>query len=210
MIGILGGTFDPIHFGHLRPALDMQQALGFEELRLLPCRQPPHRDLPHATPEQRLTMLQLATLGEAGLCIDERELHRDGPSYMVDTLLSLRAELGDEYSLALLIGMDALHGLDRWQRWRELVDLCHLVVATRPGWSVPQQGAVADLVRERQVEYAALLRELPAGKLMFCPVTLLDISASRIRAALADGRSPRYLLPSEVLEYIQMVGLYQQ
>ena len=210
MIGILGGTFDPIHFGHLRPALDMQQALGFEELRLLPCRQPPHRDLPHATPEQRLTMLQLATLGEAGLCIDERELHRDGPSYMVDTLLSLRAELGDEYSLALLIGMDALHGLDRWHRWRELTELCHLVVATRPCWSVPQQGAVADLVRERQVEYAALLRELPAGKLMFCPVTSLDISASRIRALVANGKSARYLLPSTVLEYIQMTGLYRK
>ena len=210
MIGILGGTFDPIHFGHLRPALDMQQALGFEELRLLPCRQPPHRDLPHATPEQRLTMLQLATLGEAGLCIDERELHRDGPSYMVDTLLSLRAELGDEYSLALLIGMDALHGLDRWQRWRELVDLCHLVVATRPGWSVPQQGVVVDLVRERQVEDAVQLCELPAGKLMFCPVTSLDIAASRIRALVADGKSARYLLPDAVLEYIQMTGLYQK
>jgi nicotinate-nucleotide adenylyltransferase len=209
MIGILGGTFDPIHFGHLRPALDMQQALGFEEVRLLPCRQPPHRDQPHATPEQRLTMLQLATLGEAGLCIDERELHRDGPSYMVDTLLSLRAERGDS-SLALLIGMDALHGLDRWQRWRELVDLCHLVVATRPGWSAPQQGAVADLVRERQVADAAQLRELPAGKLMFCPVTALDISASRIRALVADGKSARYLLPDAVLEYIQMTGLYQK
>ena len=210
MIGILGGTFDPIHFGHLRPALDMQQALGFEELRLLPCRQPPHRDQPHATPEQRLTMLQLATLGENGLSIDERELRRDGPSYMIDTMLSLRAELGDEYSLALLIGMDALHGLDRWQRWRELVDLCHLVVATRPGWSVPQRGAVADLVRERQVADAALLRELPAGKLMFCPVTALDISASCIRALVADGKSARYLLPDAVLEYIQMTGLYQK
>jgi len=210
MIGILGGTFDPIHFGHLRPALDMQQTLGIEELRLLPCRQPPHRDQPIATPEQRLTMLQLATLGESGLSVDERELHRDGPSYMVDTLLSLRAELGDKSSLALLIGMDALHGLDRWQRWRELVDLCHLVVATRPGWSAPQQGAMADLVREREVEDAVLLRELPAGKLMLCPVTSLDISASRIRALVAEGKSARYLLPSAVLEYIQMTGLYQK
>lgn len=210
MIGILGGTFDPVHFGHLRPALDMQQALGLEEVRLLPCRQPPHRDQPYATPEQRLTMLRLATLGEPSLSIDERELQRDGPSYMVDTLLSLRAELGTKPSLALLIGMDALHGLDRWHRWRELTELCHLVVATRPGWTAPQDGDVAALVRERQVEDVALLRAQPAGKLMFCPVTLLDISASRIRAALADGRSPRYLLPSEVLEYIQMVGLYQQ
>jgi len=210
MIGILGGTFDPVHFGHLRPALDMQQALGLEEVRLLPCRQPPHRDQPYATPEQRLTMLRLAALGEGSLSIDERELQRDGPSYMVDTLLSLRAELGAEYSLALLIGMDALHGLDRWHRWRELPELCHLVVATRPGWAAPQHGDVAGLVRERQVEDAALLRAQPAGRLMFCPVTLLDISASRIRAMLAAGRSPRYLLPGEVLEYIQMVGLYQQ
>jgi len=210
MIGIFGGTFDPVHFGHLRPALDMRQALEFEELRLLPCRQPPHRDQPHATPEQRLTMLQLATRGEAGLSLDGRELHRDGPSYMVDTLLSLRAELGDKSSLALLIGMDALHGLDRWQRWWELVDLCHVVVAMRPGWTAPQQGAVADLVRARQVDDAALLRELPAGKVMFCSVTSLDISASRIRALVADGKSARYLLPDAVLEYIQMTGLYQK
>ena len=210
MIGILGGTFDPVHFGHLRPALDMQQALGLDELRLLPCRQPPHRGQPHATPDQRLTMLRMAALGEASLSIDERELLRDGPSYMVDTLLSLRAEVGDERSLALLIGMDALHGLDRWHRWREVVDLCHIVVATRPGWTPPQGNAVADLVKARQVDDAVQLRALAAGKLMFCPVTLLDISASRIRAMLADGRSPRYLLPGDVLEYIQMVGLYQQ
>jgi nicotinate-nucleotide adenylyltransferase len=209
MIGILGGTFDPVHFGHLRPALDIQQALGLAELRLLPCRQPPHRDPPHATPEQRLAMLRLATRGEAGLTLDERELLRDGPSYMVETLLSLRAELGAERPLSLLIGMDALHGLDRWHRWRELVDLCHLVVATRPGWTAPQDGAVAQLVRERQVAEATALHARAAGKLMFCPVTLLDISASRIRALLAEGKSARYLLPAEVLEYIHKAGLYQ-
>lgn len=210
MIGILGGTFDPIHFGHLRPALDMQQALGFDEVRLIPCRMPPHRGAPHATPEQRLTMVRLATHGERTFSIDERELRRDGPSYMIDTLLSLRAELGDERPLALLIGMDALQGLDRWHRWRELADLCHVVVATRPGWTPPQSGAVAELVRERQVAEAVALRASPAGKLMFCPVTPLDISASRIRALLAEGKSPRYLLPGAVLEYIQAVGLYQQ
>lgn len=210
MIGILGGTFDPVHFGHLRPALDMQQALGLEELRLLPCRQPPHRGQPHATPEQRLAMLNLATCGEACLSIDERELQRDGPSYMVDTLLSLRADLGNDCPLVLLIGMDALHGLDRWHRWQEVVDLCHVVVADRPGWMLPRSGKVADLVGEREVKDVALLRERPAGKLMFCPVTLLDISASRIRTLLVEGTSPRYLLPAAVLEYIQMVGLYRK
>lgn len=210
MIGILGGTFDPIHFGHLRPALDMQQALGLEEVRLLPCRVPPHRGAPHATPEQRLAMLRLAIRGERNLSIDERELQRDGPSYMIDTLLSLRAELGSERPLALLIGMDSLLGLDRWHRWRELLDHCHLVVATRPGWAPPQSGAVAALVQERRAEDVAALRSRPAGKLLFCPVTLLDISASRIRALLAAGKSPRYLLPGTVLGYIHTAGLYQQ
>jgi len=210
MIGLLGGTFDPIHFGHLRPALDMQQALGLDEVRLIPCRVPPHRGEPFAAPDQRLTMLRLAIHGERCLSIDERELMRDGPSYMVDTLLSLRAELGEQRPLVLIIGMDALHGLDRWHRWREVVDLCHLAVTLRPGWEAPQDGTVADLVRERQVEAAAALRAAPAGKLLFCPVTQLDISASRIRGLLAEGRSPRYLLPGAVLEYIQMAGLYQQ
>ena len=210
MIGILGGTFDPVHFGHLRPALDMREALELEELRLVPCRQPPHRDQPYATPGQRLTMLQLATRGEPGLSIDERELQRDGPSYMVDTLSSLRAELGKECPIALLIGMDALHGLASWHRWRELVDLCHVVVAARPAWEAPQSGEVAELVRERRVENVASVRACAAGKLVFCPVTLMDVSASRIRALLAAGKSPRYLLPDEVLEYIQMTGLYQK
>ncbi len=210
MIGIFGGTFDPIHFGHLRPALDMQQALGCDEVRLLPCRVPPHRDVPHASPEQRLTMLRLAIHGERNLSVDERELQRDGPSYMIDTLLSLRLELGKERPLALMIGMDAFQGLDRWHRWRELMDLCHVVVATRPGWTPPHDGPMVAQVRERLVAEAEALRTGPAGKLLFCPVTHLDISASRIRALLAAGRSPRYLLPAAVLEYIQVAGLYQK
>jgi nicotinate-nucleotide adenylyltransferase len=210
MIGILGGTFDPIHFGHLRPALDIQQTLGLEELRIVPCRQPPHRGQPHATSEERLSMLRFAIKDEKGLLIDERELQRPGPSYMVDTLLSLRAELGEESSLALLLGMDAFHSLDSWHRWREVVDLCHVVVATRPGWQAPTQGELFNLMQQRQVNDAAQLRALPAGKLMLCPVTLFDISASRIRALLAEGKSPRYLLPGDVLEYIYSRGLYRK
>jgi nicotinate-nucleotide adenylyltransferase len=210
MIGILGGTFDPIHFGHLRPVLDIHQALGLDEVRMLPCRIPPHRNTPYATPEQRLTMLRLAVHGEQALSVDERELRRDGPSYMVDTLFSFRAEMGNERPLALLIGMDALQGLDSWHRWQELTDLCHLIVATRPGWKPPRSGKVASLVRRRQVEEVEALHVQPAGKLLFCPVTQLDISASRIRTLVAAGRSPRYLLPAAVLEYIQLAGLYQQ
>jgi nicotinate-nucleotide adenylyltransferase len=209
MIGILGGTFDPVHFGHLRPALDMQQALGLDEVRLLPCRVPPHRAAPAATPEQRLTMLRLAVHGERGLGIDERELKRAGPSYTVDTLLSLRGEM-EGRPVVLMVGMDAFRGLDRWHRWRELVELCHLAVATRPGSTVPTEGELAALVRERRVDDAAALRAAPAGRLIFCPVTQMDVSASRIRALLAADRSPRYLLPAAVLEYIRVVGLYQR
>jgi nicotinate-nucleotide adenylyltransferase len=109
-----------------------------------------------------------------------------------------------------MIGMDALQGLDRWHRWRELLDLCHVVVATRPGWTPPRSGPVAAQVRGRLVAEAEALRVRPVGKLLFCPVTHLDISASRIRALLAAGQSPRYLLPAAVLEYIQVLGLYQQ
>jgi nicotinate-nucleotide adenylyltransferase len=210
MIGILGGTFDPVHFGHLRSAMDMQQVLGLDEVRLLPCRVPPHRGAPFATPEQRLAMLRLAIRDERSLSIDERELRREGPSYMIDTLLSFRAEVGEDRPLVLMIGMDAFQQFDRWHRWREVVELCHLAVAIRPGWTPPQGGALAELLRERRVEEAAALRARPGGNLLFCPVTQMDISASRIRRLLAEGKSPRYLLPVAVLEYIQAAGLYQQ
>lgn len=210
MIGILGGTFDPVHFGHLRSAMDMQQMLGLDEVRLLPCRVPPHRDAPFATPEQRLAMLRLAIHGERSLAIDERELRREGPSYMIDTLLSFRAEVGEDHPLVLMIGMDAFQQLDRWHRWREVADLCHLAVAIRPGWTPPSGGALADLAGARRVEEAAALRARPGGKLLFCLVTQMDISASGIRRLLAEGKSPRYLLPAAVLEYIQAAGLYRQ
>jgi len=209
MIGILGGTFDPVHFGHLRPALDILQALGLDEVRLMPCRVPPHRDEPIATPEQRLTMLRLAAHGERSLSIDERELKREGPSYMVDSLHSLREELG-ERPIVLILGMDAFRGLDRWHRWHELINLCHIAVATRPGWSEPDQGQLAALIRQRRVDEASALRSAPSGRLIFSPVTQIDISASRIRALLMARKSPRYLLPAAVLEYILVVGLYQR
>ena len=131
MICILGGTFDPVHFGHLRPALDVQQALEIRCIQLLPCRVPPHRDPPQGSPEQRLELLRLAVADEPALAIDTRELVREGASYMVDTLESLRAEKGEE-SLCLALGMDALLGLESWNRWREIAKLCHLVVMQRP------------------------------------------------------------------------------
>ncbi|RMD80271.1 MAG: nicotinate-nucleotide adenylyltransferase [Gammaproteobacteria bacterium] len=209
LIGILGGTFDPIHFGHLRPALDLLQRLPLREVRFLPCRLPPHREPPVAGPDHRLAMLELALAGEPGLRVDTRELEREGPSYMVDTLLDLRRELGGAQPLALILGMDAFRGLPTWHRWQEILGLCHLVVTRRPGWEGPLEGEAARLARTRAVEDPAALERRPAGSILFQAVTRLDISASRIRSLLAGGHSPRYLLPAAVLDYIQRHGLYR-
>ncbi|WJW74879.1 nicotinate-nucleotide adenylyltransferase [Thiohalobacter sp. IOR34] len=208
MIGIYGGTFDPVHFGHLRTALEVAELLELDELRLLPAGRPPHRPPPQATTAQRLQMLRLALAGQARLGLDPRELQRPGPSYMVDTLASLRAELGTR-PLALILGQDAFLGLDRWHRWRELPDLAHLVVMTRPGGDWPQGGELGALFEARRSQDPAALRAAAAGRIWCCPVRQLEISASGIRALCAAGRSPRYLLPDAVLGYIEAEGLYQ-
>jgi len=207
-IGVLGGTFDPIHYGHLRPALESLQALDLAEIRFIPCRQPPHRGWPLATPEQRLAMLQLAIAEQPGFRIDERELDRDGPSYMVDTLTSLRAEIGN-YPLCLMLGMDAFDGLPGWQRWQQIPELAHLVVLGRPGTDLPVRGVLGDLLKQRQTRDPALLGAQPAGRIWLQPATQLAIAATQIRDLCAQGNSPRYLLPDSVWKYIRDRGLYR-
>jgi nicotinate-nucleotide adenylyltransferase len=207
VICILGGTFDPVHFGHLRPALDIQQALGIACVHLLPCREPPHRAAPLATAEQRLEMLQLAVADEPALDIDERELCRDGPSYMVDTLESLRSEKGNE-PVCLALGMDALLGLDRWHRWQDIPALCHLVVMQRPGSPWPQQGILADWVNKVRVTDVSVLNRQAAGCVIGIPVTQMAVSSTQIRDLLAAGKSPRYMLPNAVLNRIRQEKWY--
>jgi nicotinate-nucleotide adenylyltransferase len=208
MIGVLGGTFDPVHFGHLRPALEVHEALALEEIRLVPCHIPPHRPQPHASAEQRVAMLEAAVGRHPAFRIDRRELQRDTPSYTFDTLLSLRAELGAA-GLCLLLGMDAFRDLPSWHRWRELIGLGHLVVMTRPGAHVPARGEMAGFVRRHRVREAARLRHQPAGLLLLQPVTALAISASRLRELLADGRDPSFLMPDAVIDVIHREGLYE-
>ena len=208
MIGILGGTFDPVHFGHLRPALEVHEALALEELRLLPCHIPPHRPQPHAPAAQRVAMLEAAVRAHPAFRIDTRELRRNGPSYTFDTLVSLREELGNA-GLCLLMGMDAFGDLTTWHRWDELIELCHLVVMTRPGADVPAGGELAGFIRRHRAPDAAQLQRRPAGLLLFQPVTALAISASRLRALLAEGLSPAFLVPEAVIEIINREGLYR-
>ena len=207
MIGIFGGTFDPVHYGHLRCALELLQDLPLTEVRLTPCHIPPHRDTPRASAGQRLRMLQAALDSAPGLVIDTRELSREGPSYSVDTLRELRAEVGAT-PLCLIMGQDAFNGLDTWHRWQELIELAHLVVAHRPGWTRPQSGSVAELLSHHGVSNVEQLRMQPAGCILPWAVTALDISASAIRAMVSVGKNPRFLLPDAVWRIIAGEGLY--
>jgi nicotinate-nucleotide adenylyltransferase len=207
MIGLLGGTFDPVHFGHLRPALEIKQSIGLDEVRLLPSHIPPHRSQPHATPQQRLAMLHAAVAGDPAFTVDTREFEREEPSYTIDTLQSLRAELAGT-SFSLLIGMDAFREFSSWHRWREILDYAHLVVMTRPGKVPPEQGELADFISLHRVADAATLKSRASGLLLFHPVTQLEISGTQIRKLLASGKRADFLLPGSVLEVIYSEGLY--
>lgn len=204
MIGIYGGTFNPVHFGHLRTALEVGELFDLEQLRLIPCRLPPHRQQPDVDGEQRLAMLKLAIADTPGLQVDRRELDREGPSYMVDTLASLQAENPDS-GLSLFIGTDAFAGLDRWHRWQQLFDYAHVVVMTRPGCRMPE---LSDFLRKRLCTERKLLQRQTAGCLFFQEVTALDISATIIRNLIMSGRNPQFLLPDSVIGYIRQHQLY--
>jgi len=199
-IGLLGGTFDPVHFGHLRPALEVRESLGLSELRLLPCHVSPHRQQPLATPRQRLQMLNLATAGSAVLAVDARELDRAPPSYTVDTLESFKAQYPDA-GLVFVMGHDAFASFKRWHRWERILELAHLAVTSRPGYRLQTQDfAVTQNVHE--------LQHCSAGKVVHCEVTALDISASNIRALAARGRDIAYLVPQAVRHYIIEQRIY--
>ena len=206
-IGVFGGTFDPIHLGHLRTAHELRTALGLAEVRFVPCRLPPHRP-PAVAPEAlRLRMLEAALADLPGFRVDDRELRRPGLSYMADTLTSLRTEVGDR-PLCLLLGLDAFLGLPTWHRWRDLTGLAHIVVARRPGVGQPIDGEAGELLKSRGSNRAADLAGAPAGRVLVRDVTQLEISSSAIRALVADGGDPRFLVPDAVLELIAKTHIY--
>jgi nicotinate-nucleotide adenylyltransferase len=206
-IGIFGGTFDPIHYGHLRTAFEMLQALGFDEVRFIPCGDPPHRGETVAKGAQRLEMVQVAVAGQSGFVVDDRELRRDGPSYTIETLLSLREEF-PQRSLGLILGMDAFLGLDRWHRWREFLDVAHIIVAHRPGWRAPDIGALGDMLSESGTHRSNDLHEQLAGRVYIHAVTQLEISSTEIRELVEAGRDPRFLMPDAVRDVIAAAKCY--
>jgi nicotinate-nucleotide adenylyltransferase len=210
MIGVYGGTFDPVHYGHLRTALEVSETMRLRQLRYVPCQIPPHRENPGASAGQRLGMLEAALQGAgAAVMIDTRELERPGPSYMVDTLTSLRQEIGPEQPLGLILGMDAFLGLPRWHRWQSLTTLSHLLVMQRPGYRPDLPQDLEQCASPRIEINPDRLHLFPAGLVHFIEVTQLEISATRIRRCIAEGRSARYLTPDPVLAVISKLKLYQ-
>lgn len=206
-IAIFGGTFDPVHYGHLRTAFEMLQALRFAEVRFMPCGTPPHRGGTFATAQLRLKMVQAAIKGQAGFVVDEREMARAGPSYSVDTLAALRDEFPLR-SLALIIGMDAFLGLPKWHRWGEILQLAHIVVAHRPGWRVPDLGELGVLLAEGGTHKIDDLHEARSGHIYIHDVTQLEISSTEIRELVAQGRDPRFLVPDVVRDLIIKSSCY--
>lgn len=208
-VGVFGGTFDPVHYGHLRSALELVEGLGLRELRLMPCAVPPHRDAPGCSAQDRAAMVALAVAGEPSLRCDTRELDRPGVSYTIDSLAELRAELGGGHSLCMVMGCDALLGITGWRRWEELLDVAHIAVMARPGWTFPTEGEVARWLDRHRSDDIGVLRSAPAGSVLVQELRPLAISSTEIRQLLAEGRSPRFLLPGPVLDYIQEHHLYQ-
>ena len=212
-IGILGGTFDPVHYGHLRLAQELAEAIHMAEVRIIPAGTPPHRAAPQVTAEQRLEMVKLAAAGNPLFTVDDREFRRSGPGYSIDTLTELRREIGETRPLCMLLGADAFLELATWHRWRELFGLAHLVVAHRPGfppdsWPERMPQPLAREYEARLLHQPFAVHLSPAGGIATQAIAALDISGSMIRDSLARGVSPRYLLPDPVLDYIRSHKLY--
>ena len=208
-MGIFGGTFDPIHYGHLRTAFELAEAVRLAEVRFLPTGNPPHRDPAQASAEERLAMVRAAVAGQPGFTVDDRETRRGGLSYSVDTLGELRGEF-PQRSICLLLGMDAFLGLPNWHRWREILELAHVVVAHRPGWKAPTQGPLGEVMVDHGTGSVRDLHDATAGRIYVHAVTQLEISSTDLRALIARGRDPRFLVPDSVCKLLRETGWYAE
>ena len=208
-VAIFGGTFDPVHNGHLRIAIELAELLEVDSLRMIPCALPPHRNTPSVTPEQRLELLRLGIGDHSALVADDIELRRDGPSYTIETLRAIRQQIGDDTPLFLCVGMDVLASLDSWHQWQQLTNYCHLVISSRPGYQLPEKGALAEWIDERLCEDLNRLKQSSAGRLHLCDLTMLAISSTAIRKKLSAGEKIDYLTPAAVVKSIQQQNLYE-
>lgn len=212
-IGIFGGTFDPIHFGHLRLAEEMLELGNLQQIRFIPTGTPPHRGNPQVTAAQRSAMVGLAIADQAAFVLDEREVRRASLCYTVDTLRELRGELGDAQPICLLMGGDAFLQLHTWRHWMQLFDLAHIVIGCRPGFAIDERIHAAPIALQMQYAQrrcgADALSRHAAGRIATLAIPKLEISATDIRARVAEQRTIRYLLPNAVADYIYQHHLYQ-
>ncbi|MEO7622148.1 MAG: nicotinate-nucleotide adenylyltransferase [Gallionella sp.] len=211
-IGILGGTFDPIHFGHLRLAEEMLELANLREIRFIPTGTPPHRDMPQVSAQHRSAMVQLAIADQLAFVLDPREVDRTTPCYTVDTLRELRTELGAAQPLCLLMGGDAFLQLNTWREWEQLFELAHIVVGYRPGYTLEERIHTATPALRQHYQQrlcaAEVLSQQPCGGIVELAIPKLEISATLIRSRVAEKRSIRYLLPNAVADYIHQHHLY--
>ena len=212
-IGILGGTFDPVHNGHLRLAQEALEQCSLAAVHFIPSGRAPDRTAPHASAVQRLEMVRLALQGNAAFVLDDREISRVDPCYTVDTLTALRAELGKQQPLCLLMGGDAFLLLHSWHEWKNLFELAHIVVMQRAGHPLGNiingaNEALRDEYRARLAPVPRILRDSPAGAILVADMPDLEISATDIRKRCAENKNIHYLLPDLVAGYIQLHHLY--
>ena len=208
-VAIFGGTFNPVHNGHLRIAIELAELLEVDNLRMIPCALPAHREAPSVSPEQRLEMLKLGIGEQALLQADDIELRREGPSYTIDTLREIRTQIGDSTPLYLCVGMDVLASLDSWRDWQQLTNFCHLIVSSRPGYQIPKSGPLAEWVKARLCDDLPTLKQSSAGKLHLCNSTMLAISSTAIRNKISAAEKIDYLTPAAVVNCIQQQHLYE-
>lgn len=207
---LFGGTFDPIHYGHLRPVEALAKQVGLQKVILLPNHVPPHRPQPKANPSQRLEMVKLAIQGNPLFSIDTRELEKNSPSYTIETLASLRQEMGAEQPLAFIIGQDSLLSIHTWNGWEQLLDYCHLLVCSRPGYDADfQDPKMQDWLNQHKTDDPNKLSQVPHGHIFLANTPLVNISATEIRQALASGKTCYDLIPAPVIDYIYQHHLYQ-
>lgn len=206
-IGIFGGTFDPVHIGHITLAGEIKTHLFIDQMYLVPCRLPPHRNRPSASDQDRLKMLRLAA-ADTSLLIDERELKREGPSYTFDTLQTLRAEHGQTASIICCLGMDAFAHFNTWHRWQDILSLVHLAVITRAGHHQEVNADIHALLALYQCTDKAALKNTPAGNIYLTQLSQIPVSSTQVRQQLAQGILPPNTLTPTVYHYIQERGLY--
>ncbi|MFT6927762.1 MAG: nicotinate-nucleotide adenylyltransferase [Psychromonas sp.] len=207
-IGFLGGTFDPIHFGHLRPALEITEALSLQQLFMMPNHIAPHKSASHGTAKQRSEMVELAISQQPRMTVDKRELKRHKPSYTIDTLKELKIEYPDT-PICFIMGMDSLISFDSWYDWKNILSYCHLIISHRPGWQSEFNEQVAALVAKHQTTDKHDLHNVQFGKIYFQTTSQLAISSTEIRDLLSHNISIDFLTPDSVINYIKEQYLYK-